>query len=94
MGIDRAKELCCIIMDKNTRGIGKLIRDVVLGFKSFLMEVAMKEITSKIKWKAKGNISGLEARFIRASLRIISSMVLECGLMLREIPIWDNGIQE
>lgn len=87
MGTDRAKELCCIIMDKNTRGIGKLIRGMVLGFKSFPTEVAMREITWKIRWKVKGSISGQEVRFMRASLRIISSMVRECGLMLREIPI-------
>lgn len=87
MDIDKARELCFIIMDKNTREIGKLTRDMVLDFKSFQMEVVMKEITSKIKWKAKESINGLEDRFIRVSFKIISSMVLECGLMRREILI-------
>jgi len=87
MDIDKARELCFTIMDKNTREIGKLTRDMVLDFKSFQMEVVMKEITSKIKWKAKESINGLEDRFTRVSFKIISSMVLECGLMRREILI-------
>jgi len=87
MDIDKARELCFIIMGKNTREIGKLTRDMVLDFKSFQMEVVMKEITSKIKWKAKESINGLEDRFTRVSFNIISSMVLECGLMRREILI-------
>jgi hypothetical protein len=87
MDIDKAKESCCIIMHKNTRVIGKLIRDMVLVSKSSQTEAATKGITCKIGCRVRESISGLEVRSTRVSLRIISSMVLGCGLMLREILI-------
>lgn len=69
--IGKVEELCCTIMVRNTREIGKLIRDMDMDSKPSQMEVHMKESTVKIKWKVKGSISGREVRFTRVSLIII-----------------------
>lgn len=69
--IEKGSVLWSIIADKGSKDSGRMIKDMVMEYKSLEVEVFMKEITSKTKCMDKGSMYGLEDKFIKDSGIII-----------------------